>query len=48
MLKEFPKPLAITVGDVVGSYYYSHRRLETMLYEAVRPGTFRKATASIR
>ncbi len=38
MLKEFPKPLAITVGDVVGSYYYSHRRLETMLYEAGASG----------
>ena len=23
MLKEFPKPLAATIGDVVGSYYHS-------------------------
>ncbi|MBW8375001.1 MULTISPECIES: abortive infection family protein [unclassified Stenotrophomonas] len=38
MLKEFPKPLAATIGDVVGSYYYSHRRLETMLYEAGASG----------
>ncbi|MFN6509362.1 abortive infection family protein [Xanthomonas translucens] len=38
MLKDFPRPLAITVGDVVGSYYYSHRRLEAMFYEAGASG----------
>ncbi|HEL7672932.1 TPA: abortive infection family protein [Stenotrophomonas maltophilia] len=38
MLREFPRPLAVTIGDVVGSYYYSHRRLNEMLYDAGASG----------
>jgi len=38
MLKEIPRPLASTVGDVVGTFYYHHQTLETMFYEAGASG----------
>jgi hypothetical protein len=38
MLTEFPKPLATIVGDVIGDYYYHHRTIDTLFYEAGASG----------
>lgn len=38
MLKEFPRPLASIFGDVIGGYYYHHRTLEMLMYEAGASG----------
>jgi hypothetical protein len=34
MLTEFPRPLATTVGDVIGGYYYHHHTLNSVFYDA--------------
>jgi hypothetical protein len=33
-----PKPVAVIVGDELGPYYYSHRRLNALFWEAGAPG----------
>lgn len=38
MLKEFPRPFATTVGDVVGTFYFHHQTLETLFYESGASG----------
>lgn len=38
MLKEFPRPLATTIGDVVGGFYYHHQTLEALFYESGASG----------
>lgn len=38
MLKDFPRPLATVVGEVIGSYYFHHRSLESLFYEAGASG----------
>lgn len=38
MLNAFPRPLATVVGDVIGGYYYHHKTLETLFYEAGASG----------
>lgn len=38
MLKDFPRPLATIVGEVIGGYYYHHRTIEALLYEAGASG----------
>ncbi|KAA8921389.1 MULTISPECIES: abortive infection family protein [Xanthomonas] len=38
MLKEFPRPLASVVGDIIGSYYYHHKSIETLFYESGASG----------
>jgi hypothetical protein len=35
---DIPKPVSTVVGDVLGSYYYSHRRIESLFAEAGAPG----------
>jgi len=37
-MKEFPRPLATVVGTALGSYYYSHRTIETLFYECGAAG----------
>lgn len=38
MLKEFPRSLATTVGEVIGAYYFHHRTLDELFYEAGASG----------
>ena len=38
MLTEFPRPLATVVGEIIGGYYYHHRTLEALFYEAGASG----------
>jgi len=38
MLTEFPRPLANVVGEIIGGYYYHHRTIETLFYEAGASG----------
>jgi hypothetical protein len=38
MLKEFPRPLATVVGEVIGGYYYHHQTIESLFYEAGASG----------
>ncbi|MBB1117284.1 abortive infection family protein [Stenotrophomonas sp. W1S232] len=38
MLTEFPRPLATVVGEIIGGYYYHHRTIETLFYEAGASG----------
>jgi hypothetical protein len=38
MLKEFPRPLASTVGEIIGTYYFHHKTIETVFYEAGASG----------
>lgn len=38
MLKEFPRPLATIVGEIIGGYYYHHHSIETLFYEAGASG----------
>jgi hypothetical protein len=35
---EFPRPLATVVGEIIGGYYYHHRTIETLFYEAGASG----------
>lgn len=37
-LTEFPRPLATVVGEIIGGYYYHHRTIETLFYEAGASG----------
>lgn len=38
MLKEFPRPLAAVIGEVIGGYYFHHQSLESLFYEAGASG----------
>ncbi len=38
MFKEFPRPLASVVGEIIGAYYYHHKSIETLFYEAGASG----------
>jgi hypothetical protein len=38
MLREFPRPLAAVIGEVVGGYYYHHQTIEALFYEAGASG----------
>jgi hypothetical protein len=38
MLTEFPRPLATVVGEIIGGYYYHHRTIEKIFYEAGASG----------
>ena len=38
MLTEFPRPLATIIGEVIGGYYYHHRTIEALFYEAGASG----------
>lgn len=38
MLTDFPRPLATIAGEVIGSYYYNHRLIESVFYEAGASG----------
>jgi hypothetical protein len=38
MLTEFPRPLATVVGEIIGGYYYHHRTIEALFYEAGASG----------
>ena len=38
MLKEFPRPLATVAGEAIGLYYYNHRLIESVFYEAGASG----------
>src|SRR5690606_39016407 len=38
MLKQFPRPLATIVGEIIGGYYYHHHSIETLFYEAGASG----------
>ncbi|CAD2259700.1 abortive infection family protein [Xanthomonas arboricola] len=38
MLKEFPRPLASIVGEIIGTYYFHHKSIETLFYEAGASG----------
>lgn len=38
MLKDFPRPLASVIGDVVGNHTQHHQTLENMMYEAGASG----------
>lgn len=38
MLKEFPRPLAAIVGEVIGLYYFHHRTLDNLFYESGASG----------
>ncbi|HUT24423.1 MAG TPA: abortive infection family protein [Sumerlaeia bacterium] len=37
-MDEFPRSLATVVGSVLGSHYYSHRKIEALLYECGASG----------
>jgi len=37
-MKDFPRAIATVVGTVLGRYYYSHRTIETLLYECGASG----------
>ncbi|UWX04392.1 abortive infection family protein [Pseudoxanthomonas sp. NC8] len=38
MLKDFPRPLATIIGEVIGGYYYHHRTIEALFYEVGASG----------
>jgi hypothetical protein len=38
MLREFPRPLAAVIGEVIGGYYFHHRTIEAIFYEAGASG----------
>ena len=38
MLKEFPRPLATIVGEIIGGYYFHHQSIESIFYEAGASG----------
>lgn len=38
MLKDFPRPLATIIGEVIGGYYFHHRTIEAVFYEAGASG----------
>ncbi|MCC4614406.1 hypothetical protein LL963_20300 [Xanthomonas campestris pv. esculenti] len=38
MLKEFPRPLASIVDEIIGTYYFHHKSIETLFYEAGASG----------
>lgn len=38
MFKEFPRPLAVIIGEIIGRYYYHHQSIETLFYESGASG----------
>jgi hypothetical protein len=38
MLTEIPRPLAVVVGEIIGGYYFHHRTIESLFYDAGASG----------